>query len=695
MGTLTSSHKILCFAYIVSMRTPSFSLHFLILITLSALFSVNDVSGQCLSDQKSLLLQLKNNLVFNTANSKFDLDWNQSTDCCTWDGVSCNEGRVTGLHLSDKSIMAGIESSSLFNLRYLKSLDLSFNNFSTPIPSGFGKLTNLSYLNLSNAGFVGQIPLEISRLTNLVSLDFSVFFVFLPMSMLKLENPNLSMLVKNLSKLEKLYLDGVNISANGSDWCQALSSSLLNLQVLSLSGCSLSGPIDHSLEKLQSLSVIRLDSNNLSAQVPGFISNFSKLTSLSLVDCFLCGTFPEEIFQVPTLQTIDISNNKLLQGHLPEFVADSALQQLLVSFTRFSGRLPTSIGALKNLSRLDLSNSKFFGTLPNSMKNLTQLVYLDLSFNDFYGPVPSFKASKNLARVDLSFNSLTGTIPSSNWENLRKVAVVKFQNNLLDGILPSSLFALPSVEEIQLSNNQFHGQLVQFQDASSSKLASLDLSSNNLEGTIPLSFFQLRKLNVLSLSSNKLNGSVHLDMTQSLRNLTSLDLSYNNLSVESNCNDSATSLFVNLSTLKLASCKLRMFPCLKNKSGLAILDLSNNQIHGEVPEWVWNSSFLIHLNLSHNYLEGSLELPYPLPSLSVLDLQFNQFHGKIPTLGGSFGVYIDFSNNHFTSFNPADIGDHLSNTIFFSMSNNELTGSILNPFAVPLTFKFLTFPTTI
>ena len=252
------------------MKTATFSWCLLILILLSTSlrFETYTVPGQCLTDQQSLLLQLKNFLVFNTSVSKFNsVDWNQTSDCCTWKGVSCHKGCVIGLSLSNKSIIAGIhEDSSLFNLRYLKSLDLSFNDFGSPIPSSFGKLTNLRYLNLSNAGFVGKIPTEISRLTNFIALRISTLRLS-QISLLRLENPNLSMLIHNLSKLEELYLDGVKISAPGSEWCQALSSSLPNLRVLSLSNCDLSRPIDHSLEKRQSSSVIRLDGNNLCAPV--------------------------------------------------------------------------------------------------------------------------------------------------------------------------------------------------------------------------------------------------------------------------------------------------------------------------------------------------------------------------------------------------------------------------------------------
>jgi hypothetical protein len=86
--------------------------------------------------------------------------------------------------------------SSLFNLSYPQSVNLAYNNLNGfQIPSEFEKMTNLSYLNLSNAGFAGQIPMAISRLTRLVTLDLSSIYFPDISTALKLENPNLSMLV--------------------------------------------------------------------------------------------------------------------------------------------------------------------------------------------------------------------------------------------------------------------------------------------------------------------------------------------------------------------------------------------------------------------------------------------------------------------------------------------------------------------
>ena len=132
--------------------------------------------------------------------------------------------------------------------------------------------------------------------------------------------------------------------------------------------------------------------------------------------------------------------------------------------------------------------------------------------------------------------------------------------------------------------------------------------------------------------------------------------------------------FPHFSTLKLASCKLRAVPdFLKNQSKLTILDLSKNQIHGEIPNWIQHLTNLVYLNLSYNHLEGPLP---DLPStLTILDLHSNQLQGQLPTLPPS-ATYLKLSGNNFSSVIPAGIGSSLSVAYFLSLSNNQLSSSI-------------------
>ncbi|XP_057443462.1 receptor-like protein 33 [Lotus japonicus] len=596
----------------------------------------------------SLLLQLKNNLSPFTSERSHKLKtWDPSDDCCAWMGVTCdNKEHVTGLDLSGESISGGFDhSSSLFNLQHLMNLNLAYNDFNSTIPSGFNKLKNLTYLNVSNAGFSGQVPTDISQLTRLVALDLSPGYFF------NLTIQSLQKLVQNLTSIRQLYLDGMQIRDDqGQEWCNALLP-LRDLQELSMAYCNLRGPLDDSLTRFENLSVIILDGNNFSSPVPETFANFKNLTTLSLRDCNLNGRFPPKIFHIATLTYIDISNNDNLHGFFPDFPLGGSLHTIRVYDTNFSGTLPHSIGNLRHLSELNLRGCQFNGTLPKSLSNLTELIYLDLSPNNFTGPLPSFGMTEKLTYLDLylSHNSISGNIPSS-------------------------LFRLPLLEEIDLHDNQF-SQLDEFTNGSVSVLSSLDLSNNDLSGPFPEFIFHLGALSYLSLSSNKFHGPLQLNRLLSLINLYDLDISYNNWSDNVDINFES---FPRLFYLYMASCNLKAFPSfLRNQSTLFSLDLSKNQIHGVVPNWLWELN-LYYLNISSNLLtdlEGPIQKLNNVSSLNYLDLHNNQLQGPIPIFPVNV-AYVDYSRNRFSSVIPQDIGDYMSSAIFLTLSDNKFHGNI-------------------
>ncbi|CAK9150413.1 unnamed protein product [Ilex paraguariensis] len=127
---------------------------------------------------------------------------------------------------------------------------------------------------------------------------------------------------------------------------------------------------------------------------------------------------------------------------------------------------------------------------------------------------------------------------------------------------------------------------------------------------------------------------------------------------------------------------MQELPNLKNQSRLMTLDLSDNQLHGEIPNWIWElgNGRLRFVNLSHN-LFSNLQEAYVIHRRDYIELHSNVLHGEI-LITPRTATYIHHSSNNFSSSIPTDIGNHLPSAFFLSISNNKVVviipGSICN-----------------
>ncbi|XP_047975960.1 receptor-like protein 11 [Salvia hispanica] len=142
-------------------------LFFICILISSFIFTTHSYNNKCLLHQETLLLQLRDELIYNSSLSTKLVRWNERSECCLWHGVECDaSGHVVCLQLDDEAISGGIgDSSSLFGFKYLQKLNLAFNDFNHthPIPKGpilqkLGELTFLEVLNLSYNKLAGEIP---------------------------------------------------------------------------------------------------------------------------------------------------------------------------------------------------------------------------------------------------------------------------------------------------------------------------------------------------------------------------------------------------------------------------------------------------------------------------------------------------------------------------------------------------------
>ena len=167
---------------------------------------------------------------------------------------------------------------------------------------------------------------------------------------------------------------------------------------------------------------------------------------------------------------------------------------------------------------------------------------------------------------------------------------------LCAGEIPTSLFTLPALQYLDLSWNQLSGPIHEFEGVSSR------IQMNEMTGQIPQSLLVLPKLTHFDIEGNNSMGLVDLaSLLWRLENLTYLDLSHNKLTVtEGEGSNSSFTYPSRLMGLALASCNMtKILNLLMHLNHMYDLDLSSNNISGDIPNWIWNYDFR-SLNLSQH-----------------------------------------------------------------------------------------------
>lgn len=216
-------------------------------------------------------------------------------------------GSLSSLRYLDLSNSYLSDFNKLGNLSKLWYLILGSNGLThdVHIPKFIGSLNSLRYLDLSNSGFSGVFPHELEKLSNLQYLNLSFNFLYGPIqkfigSFNSLRYLNLSNCLfegviphelGNLSQLKYLNLGlhnfGFEYSAPHLIFSGGISEWLFNLSSLThldLSGIKFnsSGIWASFIQRIPSISVLRLEKCNLSAQSSTFSNISSSISYLYL-----------------------------------------------------------------------------------------------------------------------------------------------------------------------------------------------------------------------------------------------------------------------------------------------------------------------------------------------------------------------------------------------------------------------------
>ena len=419
-----------------AMAAASFLFLTILAATTTTTYSIGNTSGisngSCIPAERAALLSFKTGITGDPENRL--VSWKQDAhDCCRWSGVTCSRrtGHVVKLDLrsgynfpnseyflsslddpQDYSLRGKV-SSSLLALRRLEYLDLSFNTLlgdAKAMPGFLGSLQSLTYLDLSNMGFRGRVPPQLGNLSKLAHLDIQSYsYIY---------SDDISWLTR-LHSLEHLDMSWINLSGV-VDWLHMVNA-IPNLVVLSLLSCGLnksnapSSLVHHNLTLLEEL---HLSFNNFSGPAaPNWFWYVTSLRSLSLLDCQLSGTFPDELGNLTLLETFDIGGNNI-QGMIPATLQNMCnLRSLVLTGNNIGADISEVIDRIPNYSwnnfqRLSLARANLTGTTLQFVSTLSSLNTLDVSFNLLSGSMPvEICAHTNMTYLDLGNNNLSGSVP--------------------------------------------------------------------------------------------------------------------------------------------------------------------------------------------------------------------------------------------------------------------------------------------
>lgn len=225
--------------------------------------------------------------------------------------------------------------------------------------------------------------------------------------------------------------------------------------------------------------------------------------------------------------------------------------------------------------------------------------------------------------------------------------VLSAHSNNFFGTFPDSLAKCTKLQLLDLSKNEITGQLPGYL-AALHELRVLSVAHNKLHGSIPSNITNLIKLQVLDLSNNKISGKIpsNLERLQGFKNTGSSKLTPNTLYqdlaiVIKGYEYILTYVLATNTILDLSSNNLigEIPPTIGNLSSLRLLNLSSNRLEGHIPASLGVISTLEQLDLAKNDLDG--EIPQKLSMLSMLaylNVSSNRLCGRIP-LGTQFDTF--------------------------------------------------------
>ncbi|KAL6330940.1 hypothetical protein AAG906_009368 [Vitis piasezkii] len=339
------------------------------------------------------------------------------------------------------------ESNSLTGV-----LDLGSSSKHSHIASTFHRLyfSSLEILNLSGNALQGYIPSSMGDMEWLGSLDLS--------------NNNLSGQLPKHMMMGCISLEVLKLSNNSLHGTLPTKSNLTWLSSLSLDNNDFWGEISRGFLNSSFLRLLDVSSNSLMGQIPDWIGDFSALETLILSRNYLDGAVPTGFCKLNELRFLDLSHNKI-GPTLPPCANLTNMKFLHLESNELTGPIPHVLAEATSLVTLNLRDNKLSSPIPPWISLLSKLRVLLLKGNQLeesiplHFPIPPEIGNlSGIHTLNLSYNQLTRSIPQT-FSNLKEIECLDLSHNRLTGqIPPQMVIELNFLTVFTVSHNNLSGQ---------------------------------------------------------------------------------------------------------------------------------------------------------------------------------------------------------------------------------------------
>ncbi|KAF4347022.1 hypothetical protein F8388_017834 [Cannabis sativa] len=292
---------------------------------------------------------------------------------------------------------------------------------------------------------------------------------------------------------------------------------------------------------------------------------------------------------------------------------------------------------------------------------------------------------------------LDGELPSSLWK-LPHLKQVNFDRNILSGSIPKE-WTLTKLESLGISANNLSGPIPSYL-GNITTLIQLGMESNLFSGTIPSELGKLVNLEYLNLNANNLTGEFPLALTNLTNRISSNYFTgrmpeftnwkqLQNLEMEASGFKgpipSSISNLDKLTELRITDLNGESsdFLDLRNMTNILKVMMRSCKLRGNIPSYISNLTKLTILDLSFNKLEGEVPNFENVMQLGKVYLTSNLLSGPIPnwiTIKDT-NYQIDISYNNFTETSePSSCRDTFNH---FRSPSGQKNNSILNKCLAP------------